>query len=563
MKEKSRGERMDFFTVRAILRKHRQEQLSSFRRGGVNVTGNIFRLVTGIILITVFVIFFGRFAGIYAGVYTAGAPDRQTRVYELLTLSFAVLLLFMTAEGISLINREFFAADDIRLFSAMPIGARTLYTAKLIIIYVRQAILFLPVILALTITVAAYVAQPWWYFAVAAGMCLLLPLLALALASLIALPFYAVKEFLKEHFVLNFLVLTLLLAGGLTVYAFVLNAVKELLLGSELRYFFDEALMRGIGKAVACLVPSNLLAGLMVGRELAVGIPVLVGIVALSALLAVVMLRVILNRVLSARSGTRRAAGRGRMSKRQSSVFTALVKKEFIQIFRTPSYMFSYFSVAIVMPLMVYFCMSIASSLIVRIAGVNCDIELALFLTLLFGALSNVFCSTNISREGRMFFSVKAMPVDCRTVFFAKIFFCMLVTVLSQLITAVMLAASGYLPWYFALFLFAVGTLFGFVYIACATRSDFNHARFSEDEDGEIGESGGTASVMIFLNLLLSFAVGGIVLFVRILSLLRGMDLGYLAYLVPAGLALPSVALACLYLLRGLGKKYYEFERDV
>ncbi len=561
-REKINFERTDFSSVRAILRKHRQEQFSSFRRGGVNVTGNIFRLAIGVVLIAVFVIFFGRFTGIYAGVYTNGAPDKQGRVYELLTLSFSVLLLFMTVEGISLINRELFAADDIRLFSAMPISAGTLYTAKLIIIYVRQTALFLPFILAVTVTIAAYVIQPWWYFVAAAGMCLLLPLLALALSSLIAIPYFAVKEFLKEHFALNFLAVTVLLAGGFTLYAFVLNAVKELLLGRELRYFFNEPFMRGIGRAVACLVPSNWLAGLMVGRNAVVGGLAVAGVIVLSVLLSLIMLRIILKRVLSARTTVSRAVGNRRTAKKGSSVFTALVKKEFIQIFRTPAYMFSYFSVAIVMPLMVYFCMSIASSLIVRVAGLSCDTELALFLTLMFGALSNVFCSTNISREGKMFFSMKAMPVDYKTIFFAKIFFCMLVSVLSQLVTAIMLAAAGYLSWYFALFLFVVGTLFSFVYIALATRSDFNHARFSEEEDGEIAESGTTASVTIFINLLLSFAVGGSVLFVRIMSLLRGAELGYLTYLLPAAIAIPAAAFACFYLLHGLGKKYYEFERD-
>lgn len=221
--------------------------------------------------------------------------------------------------------------------------------------------------------------------------------------------------------------------------------------------------------------------------------------------------------------------------------------------------MFSYFSVAVIMPMMVYFCMSVGASLVVKLIGVNCNVELAIFLTLLFGSLTNVFCTTNISRDGAMFYSVKAMPVSYKSVFFSKVFLCMVVTAFSQAISALLLFATGYLSLWIALFLFAAGMLCSFAQICFATRSDFNHAKFSTEEDGEIKVSGNTVSTIIVLGMLASFLIGGAVLLIRMLFTLRGWNGEYITYLIVGVVSLCAAALAYYYLVRKLGKKYYEF----
>ena len=159
-----------------------------------------------------------------------------------------------------------------------------------------------------------------------------------------------------------------------------------------------------------------------------------------------------------------------------------------------------------------------------------------------------------------MFYVVKAMPFDYKFVFFSKISLCMVVTVISQLASAILLLSTGNLGWGDAAFIFVVGTLFCFVYICVATRYDFNHARFSTEDDGEIKESDNVVSALIVLGLLSSVLVGGAVFVTRILMLLSNSTLGFATYLIAGGAAVVCTVLACLYLVGKLGKKYYEFE---
>lgn len=160
-----------------------------------------------------------------------------------------------------------------------------------------------------------------------------------------------------------------------------------------------------------------------------------------------------------------------------------------------------------------------------------------------------------------MFYSVKAMPVDPKTVIFSKVLLCLVVTALSQLLSAALLCVTGYLSVPYALFLFAVGALFGFAQICIATRIDFSYAKFSTEPDGEIKESGNTVSIMIVAGLVISFLVGGAVVLMRMMFALRGLagQFAYLTFIVAGVVALVSAALGYFFLMHNLKVRYYRF----
>ena len=579
--------KLDTELVGALLRKQRIESVYRYRRGKFDVMGFLLGLLLVVAIISLFVVFFGKFVGTYTqvkGVFgVEGSENRPAyhydlRVYELITLLYAIVFIFMTMGASSQINRQIFDADGARLYSAMPVDATSLYVAKILTIYLSQLFISALVVLTVNFTVAFNVADKvplatlgWQYWFVSGVLCFMLPLLTIAVGSILALPVNAVKRFLKDRFVLNFILVTALTGLAFWLYSLVLNAVQQMLTGDDLKYFFDEKKMTVIVKTVQCMYPVKWLTDLLLTRlhpvELHVGHSAAVagigiaGVTVVCIALSLVMLRFMLQRALQARN-----TGSSDYLRRKGNVqggkygFFALVKKDFLLIFRTPSYMFSYLSVAVVMPLMVYFCMAVGASLIESLVGLQMNLELSLFLTLLFGALTNIFCATNISRDGEMFYSVKAYPLGYKTVFFSKIFLCMLITVLSQLANAVVLCATSYVSWYAGLFVFAIGTVFGFVNICVATRYDFNHAHFSTDEDGEIKESGGVVSTIIVFGLLTALVVGGMVFIVRVLTELKQQNMAWLTYVLSTGISIVSAALAGMYFVGKLGKRYYEFE---
>lgn len=559
-------DRLDFNLLSALLKKQRREGLASFRKGNFNAVGFIFRVLLTLALVAVFVVFFGNFLEIYLGVMSGGATDPQERLYEVLSVAYAVVLLAMIVGGVAQINGALFG-DDIKIMSALPVGANTLFASKLITIYLRQAVFACVCVLAINLTAAAHLAQGAEYYAVTVLSCLLLPLLSVGIASVLALPLHAFKQLLKDRFVLTFIVIIAVTAALLALYAWVLGGVKALLFGDDLRYFFSQRVMDGIAAFAAAAYPANLVAGLLTGRNVLVCALVMAAVLIVCAALSAVFIRLILGRALrneNSGSTTSFRVRRRRLRPAHTQLF-ALVKKEFLTIFRTPDYAFSYFAVALVVPLMVYFCISIGSSLAVRLIAVDCDFELAVFLTLLFGSLSNVFCTTNISRDGRMFYSVKAMPIAPGTVIFSKVLLCLFVTVLSQLLSAALLAATGYVSVPCALFLLAAGVLFGFAQICVATRVDFDHARFSSEPDGEIKESGNTVSTIMVAGLALSFIVGGAVVLARMYAALRGLAAQYawVTFVVAGAVAVIAAAGGFALLACGLKKRYYRFSGGI
>lgn len=554
-------ERIDFKLVKSLLKKLLIERAYNFKRKNFDAVGFALRLLIVAACLAVFIIFYGRFVDIYASIKTDNALNPRLRVFELLTVVYSVVILFLIVGAVSHINREIFAADDVKIFSAMPVGAKSLFVSKLIVLYAYQFVYASISILAINITTAVHVSQSAVFFVATAFACFVVPFVTIAVASVFALPYHYIKRALSSKFSITFIIITVICAALFALYALVLSGVKELLLGDNLRYFFNEQRMNAISRVVSFMYPARWFANVMTGREVLfswIGIAVLL---AVCLALSIVIIKNILGGAMQSRmAGSARYIKRGKNVSRRASRFNALLKKEFLMIFRTPSYMFSYFSVAVLMPLMVYFCMSIGSSLVVRLVGLNCNTELALFLTLIFGALTNVFCATNISRDGQMFYTIKAMPIGYKSVFFSKILLCLWVTGFSQFASALVLFLTGYTSWYFALFLFAVGTLFSFVNICVATRYDFNHARFSTEDDGEITESRNAVSMLIVLGLAISIAVGVAVFFIRITTMLRGSDMGYLTYLVSGVSALVCAALAYFYFIFGLKQKYYEFQ---
>ncbi len=556
-------DKIDFSLVGALLRKQRQERRYVFSKGHFDVLGFLLQIALIATFAAFFVVFFGRFIDIYLTIKTHSLPDAPQRLYELLTIAYMLIIVFMTVSGMTAITREMFLADDLKLFSAMPVGAKTLFVAKLISIYRSQFVYSFVALLAVNLTAAIATGQGAWFYCMTVLMIFLLPVITIAFASILALPFYAIRRFLQSRFVLMFIVVTLLTAGAFVLYSFVLGAVKDLLLGDDIRYFFNEGVMNGIRTACQYFFPANWIASFVLKHELVWSITGIVLVTAACAVVAMLIIRSILTRVLQARiSGDENFMYPEQDVTPLGSSFTALLRKEFVQIFRTPSYMFSYFSIAVLMPLMVYFCIDVGSSLVKTLVGVNVDLELALFLTLLFSALTNVFCATNISREGPMFYSVKALPVSCERVFLSKIFFCMIVSIISQVISAVVLGATGYVSWGVAAFIFAIGTVFSFAQICFATRYDFNHARFSSEEDGEIKESGSTVSTIIVLGMLFAFLIGGVVLIARILLALRldeAASFGYLTYIIVSVITVVVAVLSFVYLIANIKKKYYEF----
>lgn len=550
---------IDAHTLKTLLKKQFDESRSGFKDKKFDKLGFLLKIFILAGFIASFVFLFSRFSDVYFSVKLYGVTDYSQRAFELLTITYQILTVLTVISAVAQINYALFHDEENMLFSAMPVSSGTLYSSKLIVVYLRQLLVCLLFVFTVNITFAAKLHQGAWYYFATILMTAFLPFVSIAIASFIVLPLRKIIYFFRDKFVLSFVASTVILALGFVLYYYVLTAVKQVLMGDDLRYFFDEKVMNDIAAVTKALYPANLFAGFVLGRQILKNGLISLAIVAVCIAVSALMIKLLFtNAMQNKANGVKKFAKKAKAVPAQRSVGFALLKKEFLTIFRTSSYTFSYFSVAIVMPLMVYFCLSLADSMVRSLVGVNTSLELSIVLTLLFGALTNTFCATNISRDGMMFYSVKAMPVSAKTVMFSKVLLCLLIACISNMLNAVIICATGYVSFGQCLLVTFVGIAIAFAQICFATRADLNRPHFPQDESGEIKQSGDLVSQIIVIGLLSVFVFGGLLLYVRVASDLRGTDLDVLTWIISAVTAAVSATLFYYYLVRKLKQKYYE-----
>ena len=340
-------DKIDFSLVRALLRKQRQERHFAYAKGNFDALGFFLRLVLVGIFVAVFVVFFGQFMEIYLQQRTNNLLNPDARLYEILTFAYLVILVAMTFGGVSAITREIFLADDMKVFSAMPVSAKTLFVAKLITIYRSQLLIGLLAVFTVNGTALLHYQAELWFYLSSVALCFVLPLISIALASIIALPYFMLRQYIMPRFVLMFIVITFLAAMAIWLYSLLLGMVEHMLSGDrDWTYFFDESVMNVIRTAVSYCYPANWMASLIMQRNVltcSIGITILVAVC-----IAITMLVIgnILTRILQSRiSGDVNFIYPAQDVGERQTTTAALLKKEFVMIFRTPSYMFSYFVV--------------------------------------------------------------------------------------------------------------------------------------------------------------------------------------------------------------------------
>lgn len=550
-----------------LLKKQFREKFALFGKGRrSDVAGALLSTVLTASVIAVSVVVLMRLAEVYADIRMNGVRDTVARMSELLTAIYAAVFVLGVLSGIKNINFELFECEDRAVFMALPIKSGTVFYSKLVVLYLKQIVLFAVTIIPVNFALAVAVELTPLYILATLGACLVFPALTLVFSSILCFPVFVVKRAFRSRYFIMLILTTGVLAALFAGYRFVLEFIRQLFTTGEIRFFFNENVMNGIISFTEYAYPVNFLAKLVLGVEPAKN-GLWLGLTAIAALLAGFgVVALLYNKVnLLRASSTARTHRKPKPFARAKSTVSGLMLKEFFLVYRTPSYAFQYFSVAIVMPLMVYFCMGLGKDLLTQLIMIDASAELGLFLVLAFGALTNTFAATAVSRDGSAFYTLKTMPIKPRAIITAKLLFSAIVAVLSVLISAAVICIAGFVTSGEAAFIFLIGVMMGLAQIAFATRKDLNRPEFSADEDSEVRESTGTVSLIIVIGFLTGLVMGGLALFMSVYLGGRGVENAE-AYIMATCFAIAAVllALSFRYLYKGLDKRLYEMsEGDV
>lgn len=557
-------------TVLLLLKKDRQIFLSENFNGKRrhDVFGALSTIILLALLYGTFIYVFYHFARFYMSATFEVQGAERARAFELTTFVYAAMLLINIFVGVKQIYSALVSSNDCDVLIYQPISQQHLFLYKLIKIYLGQIVSTLLVLLpsAIVIDVLSASVGGFWYYLTVVFHLLLCPLLGCAIAALFTVPFNGIMRFVQRKFVLHLILYVIVLALGFWLYGMFLSVLTDLIQTGELLYVLDSSTVNAVAAVAAKFYPVKFFSNMLFGQNVAVSLLSVLGICAVAGVVTYFVIRAMYFKVLQQKlEGDIKIFRKKKSVAKIHSPLAALVKKEFLIILRTPTYAFAYFATTFTLPFMVYVCANLMRSMVAtlpNVALINCDFEIAIFVIAMFSVLTNTFCTSNISRDGKMFSMLKTMPVDGHLVVKAKLLFCSVVSVASVLVSCIVLLCVSYLNWWQALVIFAVASLLDIAEIAFATKRDLAKPHLPQNDRDEVTEDNNNVSAVTLLGLVCAVLLGGGALAMSlILSLLYTNTLALTVTMTFVFIAVILVfILSLVYLFRDLEDNFYKAE---
>ena len=255
-------------------------------------------------------------------------------------------------------------------YSILPIKANTLFVYKLTSILFWQLISGFLTVLPFGIVFGVICHQTAMFYFCLVLTIFIVPLIAIAIACVLVVPYYYIKRFMQARYVALIFTYSALMAGLIFVYGKFLNALNNLLVSGNLNNFFDERKYKIIEKVANFAFPANFLSNFLLGNNRFVAILILLLFTLLGAVIVVFAFGKFFN-YLSKNSYNNNKAFKAKKNTKKCGWFISLFDKEIKSIIRTPSYAFSLFGMAIDLPILVLLCTRLLSGLVKNITGVS------------------------------------------------------------------------------------------------------------------------------------------------------------------------------------------------
>ena len=383
----------------------------SWKRGGKEkrkiVGMGLLFLYAGIMLI-------GLYCLLLWGLFTASGALGLAQVVMggVVLLAMLVALIFGTISLLGLVMN----ATDAAYYAVMPLRAGAVFASKFSMVYLAElgfsALLVLPAVAIYAATCGGSV----WLFIRTLLLLPLLPMIPLALSSVVALPLTRLTSLFRHRE--RFLMIGGILMVGLAVFgqAFLSRTITESILAPEAMFENMDGLLRA---ATAAFPPAGWLArGLLAaGTQPWLDGALYVLLSAALMLLAVALAgRLYLRGVLAGLEIVRKPVRAGTIRRRP--LIGALMLREWHTLIRSSVYALNALSGVVIFPLMILILPLMGgqggsmSELLSEFTLADRDMLFLLTALLAFMGVLNPAATTTISREGKAFAYLRSMPVS-------------------------------------------------------------------------------------------------------------------------------------------------------
>lgn len=537
-----------------LLKRELNERITNIKNTKKDIAGTILNVFLTMFIIGVFVFAFSYFTETYANIQIGYITNNYERVYEILTILVALLLGILAVIGITRLNKSLIEVSNVTLLS-MPITPFQIFISKLIIVYIELSLTSLAVSLPAFILLSIKGFIAWYVVLISIIFSILLPIIALAVASIFTIPFYFAKQWLNKHVIVQLIVYIIFMIGAFAVYSIFLRFIKGLIDNGQISRFFNETNVYRIGNLCKYLVPANMFSAIIMGKNLLLNISLALLTVGAGAVICFYVSKFIFTLVRQNKIGTRKELVLKRKERAPRNTTFSLITKEYLNVLRTPSYAFNYFAIVLSLPFMVVITSGIMSSMMRELTFLNCDFEIVFCSVCMYSILLNTFCANNISRDGKFFNLIKTYPLSPKKVVFSKIWFCAITSFISILFSGVAVLITGLISPLKTLAVVGICCILNFGIICIATRKDLNTTKHKLGD-----ENPASVNFLIFFGLIISVAMT-IVSFLFSLYLQTKYSLlvsSVFNCLVLLSGSLVVLVISLFYLLTKLDKKFKE-----
>lgn len=530
-----------------------------------DIIGGLISLVISALVIGLFLYMVSTVAKNYVAVTLNKVSDPTARSAELLTLLYLAAIIGLTILCLEKMRKTLVSKDGKEIFLRLPVSARTMFLSKLSALMLWNFITGIVLVLPINVIFYIILKPGTEFFLGTALVVVFLPAVSFLLSTLLLVPYIGVISFLSRHYFLTFVVLSGILIGAFFAYSKFLDVVQTLFETGSIKFLFNQDFVDFLQTTQKHALPANILADVALGDKNIKSILILVGFAAVSFVVALLITNALYKITLY-----RTAAGKVRCGRRHvisRSPMRALMRKEFIAVFRNPKNLFSYFSIALATPFMIYCCYTLFKTLLVNAIGASFELALTLVVMLVFGILTNTFCATNISRDGKAALKVKVFPIKPSKILLAKVIFCGIVSSLSVI-------AGGLFLWFKAdvslkttIVAIGVGVVFSLAQIFLSTRMDLNHARVAASPAETEKASNRTIAKVVLIGLILAILTSFMSLFASALagqtpSFLGGIEIkASYAIIIPIVISVLYLTISLIYCFKNVQKAFNKLVR--
>lgn len=400
---------------------------------------------------------------------------------EFITAVFFLLQVILTVFSLTAILKNLYFSNDSLLLLKLPIKKTEIYLSKILFIFIGQVVLSVCFIYLTAGIYGIVSGQKTGYYFMLLLAVVLSALFSMGLAGIISVPTIYIVNFLKPRLTLKLLAIAVITVAFFLVHMYFMNAVVRLVeLTKEGGYIPPETVLQ-IRAATNWMYLSVLLKNAVFGIGALKSTAVYSAITAVLAVGAYFLIKKVYFRA-QAESIEYSVRIKNGMNK-PLKPFTSLLYKEILTVFRDGNASLQVFSMALSMPIMVYFTTKMAAAAGASQIGGQIVFGVCVLTLTAFLAMCDSISATAYSREGAAGYIGDVLPYSAGTRLFVKILFGGIISGLPFIVSVAALGIGRYIDVAEAFAVLFAGIVFMTAHITDSVLRDKNNPAYSEYTD--------------------------------------------------------------------------------